>query len=472
LSRVVPWFAPALAAACAIAAAAAAQTAPPAFSAAERAAAVQALRQGGERDEASAGRLDDATLQATLLRYATQELGQRVRPAEVERLWALQPARRDPIAELAEARRLGRLAPWLQGLAPPFAGYRALQSAARRYRDIVATGGWAALPPGPAFRQGARDPQITALRARLAIEGYRAPPARESDLFDPGLSELLAAFQSHHGLPADGALGPQTRTALNVPAEERLVAIDANLERWRWLPHDLPADRLEVDVAGAEATLFQGDTPQLSMRIVVGDARHQTPMFASALEAVVFNPPWNVPPSIARAEILPKEAKSPGYLARNDYVWIDGHLQQLPGAKNALGVIKFDLPSPFGVYLHDTPSKSAFQRQVRALSHGCMRLEKPRELAALLLAPQGWTPDRIAAAISEKTTQRTPLKMRTPLYVLYWTAAAGPGGDVDFRPDVYHWDTKLAAALADARVASAALPRLATDCTEASDTPS
>jgi murein L,D-transpeptidase YcbB/YkuD len=440
---------------------------PSVLSAVERAEIVETLRNAGELGEAPGQGLDDDGLQATLLRYAATELGQRIHPAAVERFWALQPERRDPALEFAEARRSGKLATWLKSLAPPFSGYRALQAAARRYREIIARGGWAVLAPGPSLKEGARGPQVDALRVRLSIEGYASRPAAEADRFDAPLREALAAFQSHHGLAADGSLGPQTRAALNVPAEARLLQIEANLERWRWLPRDLPADRLEIDIAGAEGRLFRAGQAELSMKVVVGDRKHRTPMFRSALEAVVLNPPWNVPTSIAQAELLPKEAREPGYLARNDFVWIEGRLQQAPGPKSALGVVKFDLPSPFGVYLHDTPSKSAFQRPMRALSHGCMRLEKPLELAALLLAPQGGTPDSIARVVESKRTVRLPLKTRTPLFVMYWTAVADPAGEIDFRSDIYGWDTKLSAALAGAKTASAVMPQLATDCTEA-----
>jgi murein L,D-transpeptidase YcbB/YkuD len=162
----------------------------------------------------------------------------------------------------------------------------------------------------------------------------------------------------------------------------------------------------------------------------------------------VFNPPWNVPNSIAQAEILPKAAKDRGYLARNDFTYVDGHLQQRAGPKSALGLLKFDLNSPFGVYLHDTPSKSAFARRVRALSHGCVRLEKPRDLAKLLLGEQGWSPDRVEAAIASGKTQTVALQTTTPLYVLYWTTPVGKSGRVRFRSDVYGWDRKLAGALA------------------------
>ena len=173
-------------------------------------------------------------------------------------------------------------------------------------------------------------------------------------------------------------------------------------------------------------------------------------MFISRLTGVVFDPPWNVPSDIAEAEILPKAAKDPGYLARNDFVWTGGRLQQLPGPKNSLGDIKFDLPSPFGVYLHDTPARSLFARPVRDLSHGCMRLEKPQALAEALLTPQGWTVEAITQAMAAGHTQATALHKPLPLYVLYWTVVAQPGGQPLFRTDIYGWDRKLTEALAGA----------------------
>ena len=168
-------------------------------------------------------------------------------------------------------------------------------------------------------------------------------------------------------------------------------------------------------------------------------------MFASALDAVVFNPPWNVPASIATKEILPKAAKDPGYLSRHHFVLVGGQLQQRPGPGNALGRVKFDLNSPFGVYLHDTPGRAAFAGENRALSHGCMRLEKPKELAEALL---GWTPQRIGQAIDAGSTQRVALARPLPLIVTYRTVIGGHDGTVSFRPDVYGWDEKLMAALA------------------------
>lgn len=446
------------------AAAAAAPTPGAALSEAERSAIVQTLRADGQSISTTT---DDSGVTAAILSLARTELGQRIRPAEVDRLWSIQPPRRDVSAEFEAARARGQLVAWLQGLSPPYAQYANLEKARARYQAMVGSGGWSPLPKGPAPRDGRPSPLAAALRARLAAEGYAAPATAAADVFDPGLRAALVAFQGRHGLAEDGVLGPATRAALDVPAQVRLDQIDANLERWRWVPRSLPADRLEIDIAGAHAALFRAGAPTLTMRIIDGDPRHPTPMFASRLEAVIFNPPWIVPTSIARNEILPKAARNPGYLARNDFTYVNGRLIQRPGPKNSLGQIKFDLPSPFGVYLHDTPSRSLFQRPVRALSHGCMRLEKPRELALALLASQGWTGEAIDQAIAAGTTRRVELTTQVPLYVFYWTATADADGEASFRPDVYGWDRKLIQALCSAPERRAALPQAATDCKDA-----
>jgi len=237
------------------------------------------------------------------------------------------------------------------------------------------------------------------------------------------------------------------------------MQIDANLERWRWLPHDLPDDRLELDTGAAEATLYVAGRPALQMRAIVGDPSHKTPMFASRVDAVVFNPPWNVPDSIARKEILPKAARDPGYLSRNGFVRTTQGLQQRPGPGNALGQVKFDLRSPFGVYLHDTPGRASFARRARTLSHGCMRLEQPRELAERLLAVQGWARARIDQAIAAGSTQRVSLRNPMPLFVVYRTASVDQDGWATFRRDRYGWDHKLLAALANSEHARSDRPQ-------------
>lgn len=395
----------------------------------------------------SAAGLDDGALIGRLLEHARVETGQRVRPSAVDHRWTVEPARRDLAGELRAARAEERLSAWLAGLSPAWPQYRALRVARLRYAELAAAGGWPSIPEGTNLRVGDSGAAVQDLRARLGVEGFSAPAPDDPTVFDPGLDAALRAFQSARGLEVDGVLGPATRRALNVSAAERLAQIDANLERWRWLPARLPAERVEVDTGAAEARLYRDGAVILPMRAIVGAPKTPTPMFASQIETIVFNPPWNVPTSIAQGELLPAEARSPGYLARRGICWVDGRLQQRPGPDNALGVIKFDLPSPFGVYLHDTPAKSLFNRAGRALSHGCMRLEKPRELALALLSPQGGTAESIEAAVATGRTSSVRLQRPVPLYVLHWTAWVEADGSVVFRPDIYGWDRKLMRAL-------------------------
>jgi murein L,D-transpeptidase YcbB/YkuD len=389
----------------------------------------------------------DAALSAAAIRLARDEHGGRIDPLAVNSDWALK-APYDPAADFAQARVEGRIGAWAAALAPKDGAYLALMAARARYAAIVAQGGWQPVPDGPPLKPGAEDPRILALRSRLAVEGYAAPPTKTPDVLDPGLDAALALFQARHGLKPDGVLVAATTTALNVTADARLAAIDLNLERARWLPDPLPPERIEVDIAATEAVLFQDGAPALSMRAIVGDLRHHTPSLASKVDAIVFNPPWIVPTSIAAQELYPKERRSPGYFARNAFSVVNGQLIQKAGPKSALGYVKFDIPTPFGVYLHDTPARSLFKRDARWLSHGCMRLEQPRQLAAILMAPQGWTAADVDAAIAAGATVRYPLKVQPPVYVVYRTVTADADGAATFRPDVYGWDAELAGALA------------------------
>lgn len=414
------------------------------------------------RVPAPASASDDA-LWSALLDHARTELGQRLRPSEVDRMWAIQPLRRDVAAEAAAARRDGRLTGWLDQLSPPAPQYRALLALRQRYAALAAAP-WPWIPAGPLLREGEAADVVPILRRRLEAEGYLVD-AGAADQLDAPLAAALRRFQRQHAIAADGVLGPETRAALNVTAAERVSQIDANLERWRWLPRALPADRFEVDIAGMDGTLFRNARPVLAMRVIVGHPRTRTPMFASRIEAVVLNPPWNVPDSIARNEILPLLRRDPGYLARNNFVSTGGRLVQKPGPQSALGVVKFDLPSPFGVYLHDTPGKAAFRLTNRTLSHGCMRLEKPRELAAALLAPDAVTATELERIIASGETTRVPLQRPLPLFVLYRTVIVDEAGEPTFRRDVYGWDAKLSAALAGL-APSVAAAATATDCAE------
>ncbi|WP_293678659.1 L,D-transpeptidase family protein [uncultured Phenylobacterium sp.] len=398
--------------------------------------------------------LDDSDLVARVLAAAAGETARVPRPADLEPLWSLSPPRHDLSQAFGAARTEGRLAGWLDTLGPTSPDNRALRVARPAYAALAAAGGWPSVPAGATLRPGERSGAVASLRLRLAAEGYPLKEAAEQDAFDADLEQALRAFQANHAIEADGILGAATRRELAVTPEVRLAQIDANLERWRWLPWAMPADRVEVDTGGQDLTLYRERSPVLQMRAIVGSPKHPTLMFGSRIDAVVFNPPWNVPASIARTELLPAEARRPGLLASQGIRWVDGHLQQRPGPTNSLGLVKFDIQSPFGVYLHDTPGKGLFANPVRAFSHGCMRLQDARGLAAELLAAQGGSPATVAAAIAARDTRRVGLARPIPLFVVHRTVRPGPDGRLSFHPDIYGWDRRLAAWLAARRAES------------------
>lgn len=358
--------------------------------------------------------------------------------------WAQRPAPYDAAADLARALAADRLAAWLDDLPPPTPAYAQLQVLLGRYDALAAAGGWPQVAAGKLLALGVEDDRVATLRRRLAVEDPAAETG-ESRLFDEPLAQAVAAFQTRHGLSPTGKVDRKTLAELNITAETRVDQIRANLERRRWAARTAPPTRIEVNVAAQTLDYFQGGVPVLSMRTIVGRPADRTPLFSDMVETIVFNPPWNVPSTIAAKEIWPKERRSPGYLARNDFVVLPGPtLQQRPGPKSALGRYKFDLPNRFDVYLHDTPNHALFSLDERALSHGCIRLDRPADLARLVLEgdPQ-WTPQAVQAALDQGVTVRALLSRPVPVSIAYWTVFVDAQGQANFRRDLYGWDVKL-----------------------------
>ena len=364
---------------------------------------------------------------------------------DFQRDWGLRPPVFDPLPGFADAVRRDRIAAWFAALPPPYAGYDGLKAGLERYRAIAADGGWPTLAAGPDLGMGASGARVIALRQRLAVEDKDV--ATGGATYDAGLVEAVRRAQRRYGLNPTGTVAGQTLAALNVPATARVRQIMANMERWRWLPQELPKDRIQVNIAAAVLTVFDGDQPVMSMRAVTGRPGDETPMLSSTIHSIVINPPWNVPTSIATKELWPKEKKSPGYFRRNGFRVIDGtRLQQKAGDQSALGRFKFDFDNAFAVYLHDTPSRAKFASFSRLASHGCVRLEKPADLAELLLkADPAWSPEAIAAAVDKGDTVRARLPQPVSVFLLYWTAFASGNGQMNFRDDPYGWDAALAA---------------------------
>ena len=431
---------------------AAARAALPALTPAQQELALQVLRDADAhglqpKDYLPADDADGAAILAGLQRYAHDVRVGRMEPGEFPKMWSVRPAAYDPAPELAQALAADRLKPWLDSLPPPYSGYAGLKRGLLKYREIAAAGGWKAVPEGAPLKLGVTDPRVPALRARLAVEDPQVS-AGSGETFDEPLHQAVQRAQRRFGIEPDGVVGPGTLRMLNQPVGQRVLQIIANMERWRWMPREMPANRVQVNSGAAIVTLFKDDRPVLSMKAVSGKPGDETPMLQSAIHSVVINPPWNVPTRIANEELWPKERASPGYLSRNGFRVItndDGskRLQQR-SEQSALGRYKFDFDNPFAVYLHDTPTKATFERFARQASHGCVRVEKPRELAEALLAGDAeWTPEQIATTLDSGKTVRARLPTQVPVFILYWTTFAGADGQMHFRSDPYDWDREL-----------------------------
>jgi murein L,D-transpeptidase YcbB/YkuD len=373
---------------------------------------------------------------------------------------------------------------WHIPLAPPDAGpqqqpdAQRLREALARYRELAAEGGWAGLPAGPALQPGQRDARVVALRERLRVTGdfTGLPGTADAWFFDGGLQRALQGFQARHGLPATGVPDERTVAALDVPAAERVRQLETTLARWDWLPRDFGPRYLWVNVPGGSLESREDGATTLAMRVIAGHPDRPTPSFRDTVSAIVENPPWSVPRTIAVEDLLPTQQEDPTFLARLGIRVFDNQgreqdparinwqrlgadrfpyrLRQDPGPLNSLGRLKFVLSNPWDIFLHDTPSRRLFDLNSRTLSSGCIRLEQPEELAGRLLAGvPGGIPfpletrglDSRGKGIPPGTPATRTVKLDRPItiYVVYLTAWVTPAGVVNFRPDVYGRDARL-----------------------------
>ncbi|MEN2746823.1 L,D-transpeptidase family protein [Sphingomonas sp. T9W2] len=406
-----------------------------------------AVAQGLKDREPLLGALTGPALVQAALDHAHAVRAGRLDTADFQKDWAMRPQSYDPLPSFRDAVAKDRLAAWVASLPPPYAGYDTLVTGLARYRKIAANGGWPTVAAGSELRPGGRGPQVAALRKRLALEDPEL--SASGDTFDTALLDAVRRAQRRYGLNPAGQVGAQTIASLNVPVGERIKQIKANMERWRWLPTELEKNRIQVNIAAAVLTVFDGDQPVTSMKAVTGRPGDETPMLTSTIHSIVLNPPWNVPSSIAEKELWPKERANPGYLKRNGFRVIEteggGRRLQQASERSALGRFKFDFDNPFAVYLHDTPAQSGFANFDRLASHGCVRLEKPEDLARLLLrtTPE-WPAEQIDATLASGKTVRAKVADPVKVYLLYWTAFATPNGTMSFREDPYKWDGVLA----------------------------
>jgi murein L,D-transpeptidase YcbB/YkuD len=401
----------------------------------------------------------EGELKSAIFAYARAQHGLRLTPSQFLADWSVRPGPYDPAPSFQAALASGGLQAWIDSLPPRYEGYQALCKSLALYRGYASAGGWKTIAYSDPLELGSKDPRVAQVRARLSItDAALAAAAMPADpqTFDADLQAAVQRFQRRNGLKDDGQVGEPTLDAMNQSPGQRILQIEANMERWRWLPRELPATRIQVNIAAAVLAVYRDGEPVLAMKAVAGRPTDQTPMLHANISSIVLNPPWHVPTSIATKEIWPKARKDKGYLARNQYHVIGGQLVQKAGPKSALGRFKFDFANTFGVYLHDTPVQSGFARTSRLASHGCVRLEQPKALAELLLQNDAaWPPDRIDQTIVTDHTVGVPLPERIPLYILYWTAFVDNENQTQFRADAYDWDRQLTTLLYPPKAAAA-----------------
>lgn len=415
----------------------------------------------------------DLLLSDSLLRLIHHHRYGKVDPNSLDKKWNHMegPYASDLVDDLEQAVAADDLQVWVEALAIKPAFYSRLKQGLARYREIAAAGGWPEVPAGKMLRPGMQDPRVPVVRERLRTTGDFQGPASDSARYDEDLQAAVLAFQSRHHLGTDSVVGPATLAAMNIMADERVDQIRVNLERMRWVSDGLPGDLVLVDIAGQEVQLFRDDEVVWKSRVIVGRPTRPTPVFRDQIEYLELNPNWTVPPTILKKDILPAMRKNPGYLKKKGLQVISRAgkpvssesvnwqgsaasfpymIRQPPGSRNALGEVKFMFPNRYSVYLHDTPSRSLFSKPKRLYSSGCVRVERPWELAELVLNdPEHWNKERFESIVASKRTRRVDLKEPLPVVLAYWTAEAGADGAVKFREDVYARDAAVLSALYD-----------------------
>lgn len=423
-----------------------------------------------EEDEPAQMATVDMVLSEVFGRYANHIAGGIVDPSVSGVTWTIPKDTVDVRALLERLASDQDPATVVDSLRPTAPQYRLLMEALARYRQITSAGGWPEVPEGVGDEVGESGAGVAALRQRLIAEGdaeetrLARADSGAADVFDENLKQAVQHFQARHSIDTDGAVGPATLEQLNTSAATRVQQIRLNLDQWRWLPRELGERYILVNVAGFEMELVENDSVLIAMNVVVGQEGWETPIFRDTLESIVVNPYWNVPASIEADETLPALRRDPSYLASNNMEVLAGDrvvdaasvnwsqvsssnsysFRQKPGPGNALGQVKFLFPNQNNVYLHDTPAGALFSESSRAFSHGCIRVEKPLELARILMDR---VTDRSSADLDDLLGRSTEQWIRVtdpvPVYVMYFTAWAGRDGTMRFHPDVYERNQRL-----------------------------
>jgi len=389
-----------------------------------------------------------------------------VSPASLDPDWHLVDAERDVVEDLKSLAKQGSgVEAYLLGLWPENADYRLLIQERSRIAAQTETHS-EPVSAGALLKLGSSGPRVLELKNRLL------GPDNHTDVFDEALDRSVRVFQDSANLETDGLVGAATLEVLNATQVDWIDRIDANLERWRWLPQQTPEDYISVNIAAFELKAVRSGIEEFVMRVVVGRPFRETPVFTKDMRYFVVNPYWNVPFKLATEDKLPKLKSNPEELAQTGYqvrragdeTFIDVTQvdwsavnkrnfnilrRQQPGPANALGRIKFMMPNDFAVYLHDTNDRSLFLKRERSFSSGCIRLSEPEQLASWLLHREGRPEDaaKLSGQIADGGTRTINLRKPMPVYIVYFTASRSADSKLVFRRDIYQRDSRIVQAL-------------------------
>jgi len=381
-------------------------------------------------------------LTGAALKYAAALANGYVDPKKTAEIYTISRPKVDVAAGLARAIDAGNLTEWFDSLAPRTDEYRALAKAFQAAVQTVSAGQSGQIPEGRAISPGSGDPRLPAVAAALTATGYigklEAPPSR----YSPALADAVKALQVDNGLEADGVIGKDTLRVINFNPAGRARQLAVALERLRWLDRDPAATRIDVNTAAAFLEYWRDNRQVDRRRVVVGEPGWETPQLGSTLFQLVANPYWRVPDSIYEDEL---KAKSQAYYASQNMQMRDGRLVQLPGPKNALGSVKFDLKNKQAIYLHDTPAKALFAEEERHRSHGCIRVQDALDFARMVASQEGVL-DKFEEGLASGEETYVKLKSEIPVRLLYHTAFLD-GSRIQYRPDIYGWDDEVARGL-------------------------
>ncbi|MEI6797934.1 MAG: L,D-transpeptidase family protein [Pseudomonadota bacterium] len=430
---------------------------------------------GAAQSAADLGRLELAMTRA-LLDFARDLSSGALEPIRIDDGIKRKIVRPDPALILAQADSPD-FAVWLKSLVPSYPAYSRLMAEKIALEALVADGGYGPGLSAEEIKPEASPADIIALRDRLIALGYLNRSFAKT--FDASLQAAVQRFQANNGISPDGVVGKGTLAALNVSAQDRLKSVIVAMERLRWMGNaDLGSRHIWVNQPDFFAKVFDDGAVSFETRVVIGKIGHdtQSPEFSDLMEFMVVNPTWSVPRSIVVKEYLPQFQKDPMAESQLQLLDPDGKvidrssvnfaaftpenfpyaLRQPPEDGNALGKVKFMFPNPYNIYLHDTPTKSLFAKEVRAFSHGCIRVGAPFDLAYFLLARQSDNPKALFASYLNTGAEAVlNLDQPVPVHLVYFTAWPDDEGRMGYRRDIYGRDAKLFAALAEAGVALA-----------------